>query len=83
MVIKIDIDKTNDLKKSQQDENDEDSLTNNMHSFLKNLKLTIKRLHIRFEDDYFSTQSPFSLGLAVDQLDLETSDTEWTFDSLL
>lgn len=50
---------------------------------MKNLKLTIKRLHIRFEDDHFSYNNPYSFGLVVDNFELVTADTEWSFDSLL
>lgn len=54
-----------------------------VNTFLKNLKFKIKKLHIRFEDDYFSAQSPFSLGLVVDEISFENSDSEWSFNSLL
>ncbi len=47
---------------------------------MRNLKLIIKRVHIRFEDDYFSADTPFSLGLVIDKLDLVTEDSEWLFD---
>lgn len=48
---------------------------------MKNLKLSVKRLHIRFEDDYFSTFTPFSFGLVIEKLDLISSDNDWSFDS--
>lgn len=51
-----------------------------MNNFLKNLKLTIKRLHIRFEDDYFSMSSPFSFGIVIEKLELITTDSDWSFD---
>lgn len=47
----IDVDK---LEKKNNNDDDADSFKNNLQSFFKNLKLSIKRLHIRFEDDYFS-----------------------------
>eukprot|EP00347_Sterkiella_histriomuscorum_P022380 403330690 len=72
----------NQQKQQNQEEND-DSLRSNFNSLMKNLKLSIKNLHIRFEDDYFSADSPYSFGVVTDKLDLTTSDTEWTFDSLL
>ena len=39
-------------KKSEDD--DANSLRSNMRNILKNLKLVVNKLHIRFEDDYFS-----------------------------
>ena len=34
--------------------------------FIKNLKLTVNRFHLRFEDDYFSKDSPYAFGLVFD-----------------
>ena len=48
---------------------------------MKNLRLTVKRLHFRFEDDYFSFDKPFSFGVVIDEIKLTTSDSEWSFDS--
>lgn len=58
------------------------SLKANMRTMLKNIKLTVNRMHIRFEDDYFSSGEerqwePFSLGLVIEKLVVATSDTEW------
>jgi hypothetical protein len=37
--------------------------------FLKNLKLVINKLHVRFEDDYLTgAQQPYSIGLVVNVL---------------
>jgi len=43
----------------------------------------VNRLHVRFEDDYFSIAKPFSLGVVMDKLELATTDSDWTFDSKL
>ena len=32
----------------------------------KNLKLKLKKLHLRFEDDTFSVDNPFSFGFVID-----------------
>lgn len=45
------------------------------------LKLEIKRIHFRFEDDYFQNNRPFSFGLMIDSLTLDNSDTDWTFET--
>jgi hypothetical protein len=60
----------------------------NIRNILKNLKLTVNKLHIRFEDDYFSNGEnklwePFSLGLVIDRFEMSTGDNEWQFDSPL
>ena len=33
---------------------------------LKGLTIIIKRLHLRFEDDYYSSENPYSFGLVID-----------------
>lgn len=55
---------------------------------MKNIKLTVNRMHIRFEDDYFSTGEtkqwePFTLGVVVDRFEVATTDCLWSFESLL
>lgn len=50
---------------------------------MKNLKLVIKRVHVRFEDDYFSQETPYAFGIVIDNFELTTADTEWSFDSLI
>lgn len=30
------------------------------------MKLRVNKVHIRYEDDYFNPESPFSLGLVID-----------------
>lgn len=33
--------------------------------FIKNLKLTVNKIHIRLEDDLLSTDQPYSLSLVI------------------
>ncbi len=33
---------------------------------LKNVNLTVNRLHIRYEDDYYASQHPFAFGIICD-----------------
>ena len=33
---------------------------------LRNLKIIIKRIHVRYEDDYYAGEKPFSFGLMID-----------------
>lgn len=76
----LDIDKGTASKSQNDPEEEGDSLKANMRSVIKNLKLTVNRLHIRFEDDYFSSGEskqwePFSLGIVLDKFEIHTSDT--------
>lgn len=52
-------------------------------SLLGGLKLEIKRIHIRYEDDYFQNIHPFSFGLMIDSISIDNSDTDWSFLSQL
>jgi Vacuolar sorting-associated protein 13, N-terminal len=40
------------------------------------LKLTVKRIHIRYEDD---THNPFSIGLTIDKISLCNTNNHWDF----
>ena len=33
---------------------------------IKNLRLFVKRVHIRYEDDNFNGDSPFAFGMVID-----------------
>ena len=48
------------------------------HDFLRSLTLTIKRLHVRYEDDFFSNDSPYSFGMVIEELSFATNDTSDT-----
>ena len=50
-------------------------------SLFGGLKLEIKRIHFRYEDDYFQTNRPFAFGFMIDSLALDNSDTDWNFES--
>ena len=50
-------------------------------SLLSNICLTIKNLHIRFEDDYFFNENPFSFGILVDTFATYPGNSEWIFSS--
>ena len=45
------------------------------------LKLEIKRLHFRYEDDYFQHHKPFSFGFMIDSITMDNSESDWHFDS--
>lgn len=52
-------------------------------NLLGGLKLEIKRVHFRYEDDYFQHHKPFSFGLMIESIIMDNSDTDWTFENLL
>ena len=52
-------------------------------NFLGGFKIEVKRIHIRYEDDYFQHLRPFSFGVMIESISLDNSDTDWTFESPL
>ena len=52
-------------------------------SLVGGLKVDIKRIHFRYEDDYFQHHKPFSFGLMVESIQIDNSDSDWVFDSPL
>ena len=41
-------------------------MTNEQKDMLKGLTINIKQLHLRYEDDYYSSECPYSFGLVID-----------------
>lgn len=60
---------------------DENSMSGYFMNIMKNIKLSLNGVHIRYEDDFFA-QTPFAFGILCDQITSFGSDTEWTFGSL-
>ena len=56
--VKKKIQRQNTIEQQQQDKQTFD--------FIKNMKLKINKLHVRYEDDYLNGDSPFSFGLVID-----------------
>jgi hypothetical protein len=52
-------------------------------NFLGAAKIHINRIHIRYEDDYFNHNRPFAFGFMIDQIELDNSETNFTFQSEL
>ena len=48
---------------------------------MRNLRITINRIHIRYEDDFFAMSS-FACGILCDQIISYGSPTEWEFGTL-
>ena len=57
-------------------------MTSEQKDLIKGLTLVIKRLHLRYEDDYFSQENHYSCGLVIDELRLEASETRVFFERL-
>jgi hypothetical protein len=79
-LIVLDIDKTTKNEWEGIEEEGAESLAGNIRSVLKNIKLTVNKVHIRFEEDYFSngesrSWEPFSFGVVIDRVEIETSQT--------
>ena len=49
---------------------------------VKGLTIKIKKLHLRFEDDYYSCDNPYSWGVVIDELDFDSSDSRKFFERL-
>ncbi|XP_051507279.1 intermembrane lipid transfer protein VPS13C-like isoform X3 [Myxocyprinus asiaticus] len=44
---------------------------------IKNLQVKITSIHIRYEDDVSDPQKPFSVGMTLSELSLQTADENW------
>ena len=49
---------------------------------VKGLTIKIKKLHLRFEDDYYSSDNPYSWGVVINELDFDSSDSRKFFERL-
>lgn len=41
--------------------------------------MSIERIHIRYEDDFFNNHRPFSMGLTIERISLGNVNNHWTF----
>ena len=48
-------------------------------SLFNGIQVNIHRVHIRYEDDYFSQNRPFSIGFLIDEIDFGNTNSHWTF----
>ncbi len=67
--------------KKVKEKNMNESLLNLAFSLFGGLKVEVKRIHFRYEDDIFQSSRPFAFGLMIDSFTLDNSDTDWVFDS--
>jgi hypothetical protein len=76
----IDIDKTTKNQWEGIEDEGAESLAANIRSVLKNIKMTVNKVHIRFEEDYFSngesrSWEPFSFGVVIEKVEVDTSQS--------
>ena len=59
--------------------NDEEKQVQNVRMIFRNLRLNIQRLHIRYEDDYYSRflGKKFAFGITIEQLFVQTCKESW------
>lgn len=80
--LKLQLEETKDKKeKKESGELKEPPMMDTIMNFLGGFKIEFKRIHIRYEDDYFQHHKPFSFGLMIDSISLDNSETDWTFES--
>lgn len=44
---------------------------------IRNLELTIKNIHVRYEDDFSKPEHPFAAGFTLDSIEIRTTDENW------
>ena len=49
---------------------------------VKGLTIKIKKLHLRFEDDFYSSDNPYSWGVVIDELDFDSTDSRKFFERI-
>lgn len=42
----------------------------------RGIKFEIKKIHIRYEDDFFAVQKPFSFGFTIEHIKMDTHQAE-------
>ena len=42
-----------------------------------NLQVTIKNIHLKYEDDSVLTETPYSIGFTLDELSAVSTDEDW------
>ena len=40
------------------------------------MSITVQKIHVRYEDDYFQPENPFSFGLIIDKITFNNADSE-------
>ncbi|KAI9821337.1 MAG: hypothetical protein M1826_000708 [Phylliscum demangeonii] len=61
-------------EEQQKNQNFTDSLVTKI---IDNLQITVKRIHIRYEDSLSSPQHPFALGITLEEFSAVSTDGKW------
>ncbi|KAI5632190.1 vacuolar protein sorting-associated protein 13 [Phthorimaea operculella] len=64
-------------KEAEEDKMDETFVEKLVTQIIKNVQLTIKDIHIRYEDSITNPKQPFSLGMTLHNLSVHTTDENW------
>jgi len=74
----LQVKKKHNLKFQAQPDNNQVSEDTLAH--LRSLNIVIKRLHIRYEDDYYSTEGkPYSFGFVINEFKCQTTNLRQVF----
>lgn len=46
-------------------------------NIIKNVQLTVRNIHIRYEDKVTNPKDPFALGITLKNLNVESTDENW------
>jgi len=69
--------------KSEEKEPDPDAIVKGFNMFLKLLNISIKKIHIRYEDDYFVTNEPYAFGLVIGSMKMYSYDKDIKFQTAI
>lgn len=64
---------SNSNQAARDDKESEQAMEKSTLEFIRNLKLVVKKLHVRFEDDILMPEKPYALGLVINSLVFETT----------
>ena len=64
------------MQKSEEKPHKEGFLEKYFSKVLKNLTLTIKNIHIRYEDEVYSYQNPFAIGFSLSKIEVKNVNQE-------
>ena len=57
-------------------------MTKETKDILKGLTIVIKNLHLRYEDDYYSGETPYSFGIVIEELSFDSAEAKVIFEKL-
>lgn len=70
-------------EKKKEEKPDPESIVNAFNMILRLLNVSIKKIHIRYEDDYFVSHDPYSFGIVVTSVKLYSCDKDIKFQTPL